>query len=560
MSPTTPEYDVIFAGGGTSSCLIAGRLADADPSLKILIVEAGPHTQDDLAHTQPARYLSHLAPTSKTVTFVAANPEPELGGRQTIVPCGHCVGGGSSVNFMMYTRAAASDYDDWETTFGNAGWGSPDIVPLIKKTETYEVKPGQNHNHGYSGPLKVSYGGAFTNVGKDFLEVGAKYDPRRSSTEDPNGLFEPFVNKYGRWQKWISSKSGTRSDVPHHFIYNKNHKNITLTVGHLVNRVLFEGKRAVGIEYVQNPRVFPNANGEVTVARAKRLVVVSAGAFGSPCILERSGIGAKSVLEKAGVEQFIDLPGVGENYQDHQVIFSPYLASEESDTIDAIVRNEEPEFGKWGAQWLKDGSGLMSSNALDAGVKLRPTAEELRAIGPAFDKKWNEYYVNAPDKPVMWIGPVSMLVGDPSSTPSRKYFSVGYYVEHPSSLGYVHIKSGTDASVPPEFETGFLKQADDFALLKWGYKRSREIARRMACYRGEYVPNHPQFSESSSALCKGEIRPADIGAPDIEYTEEDEKAIEAYTRKFVATAWHSLGTCAMKPREKGGVVDSKLNV
>ena len=130
--------------------MIAGRLADADPSLTILIVEAGPHTQGDLAHTQPARFMHHLAPTSQTVTFITANPEKELGDRQTIVPCGHCVGGGSSVNcvslavtgfsnvnpslaVMMYTRAAASDYDDWEKKFGNAGWGASDIVPLLKK-------------------------------------------------------------------------------------------------------------------------------------------------------------------------------------------------------------------------------------------------------------------------------------------------------------------------------------------------------------------------------------------------------------------------------------------
>lgn len=83
-------------------------------------------------------------------------------------------------------------------------------------------------------------------------------------------------------------------------------------------------------------------------------------------------------------------------------------------------------------------------------------------------------------------------------------------------------------------------RADDFALLKWGYKRSREFARRMACYRGEYVPNHPQFAAGSKALCKGEIQPAAVDAPDLVYTAEDEKEIEEYTRKFVATAWHSV--------------------
>ncbi|EKM52684.1 uncharacterized protein PHACADRAFT_126707 [Phanerochaete carnosa HHB-10118-sp] len=557
MSSAPTEFDVIFAGGGTAACLIASRLADADPTLRILIVESGGHVQDDLAHIQPARYLSHLAPTSKVVSFMVANPEPALQGRQTIVPCGNCVGGGSSVNFMMYTRAAASDYDDWETVFANPGWGSKDLIPLLKKTETYDVAPGKDDVHGYSGPLRVSYGGIFTNIGKQFLDVAAQWDPKRGVTDDPNNLFD--VDKYGRWQKWIS-KSGMRSDVAHHFMYNKKHPNVTLTVGHLVKRVLFERTRAVGFEYVQNPKVFPNASAEVLVAKAKRLVVLSAGAFGSPTILERSGIGARAVLEKAGVKQLVDLPGVGENYQDHPVIFAPYLASEDSETIDGIVRNQEADFGKWSTQWKKDGSGLMSSNALDAGIKLRPTAEELEAIGPAFTKKWEDYYLHAPDKGVMWFGPVSMLVGDPTMSPARKYLSVGYYVQHATSLGFVHIRDGTDPTALPEFETGFLKAADDLALLTWGYKRSREYARRMPSYRGEYVPNHPQFAEGSAALCRGEIQPVDVGAPDIVYTEEDEKAIDEYTRKAVQTAWHSLGTCAMKPRDKGGVVDSKLNV
>ncbi|KAI0089825.1 alcohol oxidase-like protein [Irpex rosettiformis] len=552
-----PEFDVIFAGGGTSACLIAGRLADADPNLKILIVEAGPHTENDLAHTQPARYLNHISPTTTTATFMVANPEVELAGRQTIVPVGSCLGGSSSMNFMMYTRAVASDFDEWEEQYKNPGWGSKDIIPLLKKTENYQVAPGKDSVHGYNGRLKVSYAGVFTNIGKDFLAVGEKYDPSRGISDDPNDLFN--VNVHGRWQKWIS-EDGKRSDVVHHFIYDKKRDNITIVVGHLIKRVIFEGKRAVGVEYVQNPRFHPTASSsEVTTARAKRLVVVSAGAFGSPTILERSGIGAKKVLEKYGIEQVVDLPGVGENYQDHQVIFAPYLASEESDTIDAIVRNEQPAFDNHSDEWKKTGKGLMASNALDAGVKLRFTDEELKTIGPEFTKKWHSYYASRNDSPAMWIGTVSMFVGDPSTTPSRKYFSIGYYVQHPSSLGFVHIRSGTDPTVPPEFETGYLKQKDDLELLKFGYKRAREYARRMPAYRGEYVPNHPKFA-SDSASAKGEIQPVAIDAPDIAYTEEDEKAIEEYTRKAVGTAWHSLGTCAMKPREEGGVVDSKLNV
>ncbi|KAI0089827.1 hypothetical protein BDY19DRAFT_992786 [Irpex rosettiformis] len=530
------EYDIIIAGGGTAACVIAGRLSDADPKLKILIVEAGPHIQDDLAHTQPARYLTHLVPSSTTATFMVANPEEELAGRQTVVPHGHCVGGGSGINFMMYTRASPSDYDEWEKEFKNPGWGAKDIIPLLKKA--------------------LSYGGAFTGVGREYLEVAKKYDPSRGFTEDPNDLGE--VNVFGRWQKWIS-EDGKRSDAAHHYLYNKKRENVTIITGHLVKRVIFENKKAVGVEYVPNPRIKTNTSAlEVKVAQGKQ-VVVSSNSFGSPAILERSGIGAKKVLEKSGIEQIVDLPGVGENYQDHQVSFIVYHASEQAETIDYIVRNKQPEFTTYDDEWKKTGKGLMASNALDAGIKLRFTPDELKAIGPNFTKKWDAYYASRKDSPVIWTGPVSMLVGDIENTPLRKYFSMCYFLEHPSSRGFVHIRSA-DATVAPEFETGYLKQKDDLELLKYMYKRSREFARRMPCYRGEFLDSHPEFSKSSPAFAKADNQPVPIDAPDLVYSEEDEKAVDTFARKAVATAWHSLGTCSMKPREAGGVVDSKLNV
>ncbi|KAL4253749.1 GMC oxidoreductase family protein [Abortiporus biennis] len=558
MSPTNTEYDVIFAGGGTAACLIAGRLAKADPSLKILLLEAGPHTREELQHVQPAKYLTHLHPASTTVKFMVAKPNPNLDGRQVIVPCGQCVGGGSSVNFVMYTRAAASDYDDWETIYGNKGWSSKELIPLLRKTETYQVAPGKDETHGYSGPLKVSYAGPFSNIGKEFLEVGSKYDTTRGNTDDPNGLFH--VNKFGRWQRWVDSETGRRSDTAHNFVYNQSdNKNLELVAGALVKRVIFEGKRAVGVEYILNKKFNPEDAQDVHTVKARKLVIVSSGPFGSPAVLERSGIGAKDLLTKLGVDVRVDLPGVGSGYQDHQVIFPPYLASEESITLDGIVRSN-PSDEKWSAQWAKDGSGLMAHNALDAGVKIRPSEEELKAIGPEFTERWKSYFENAPDKPAMWIGAVSMLVGDVTTTPNRKYFSLGYYVEYPTSFGSVHITDGEDVYASQEFDAGYLQTADDLAILKYGYKRSREFARRLPAYRGEFAPSHPQFPAGSAAAIKADSQPVPINASDIVYTEEDEKAIVEYTKKAVGTAWHSLGTCAMKPREDGGVVDSKLNV
>ncbi|KAJ7455242.1 GMC oxidoreductase-domain-containing protein [Mycena galericulata] len=556
---STPlEFDVIFAGGGTSGCLIAGRLAAAEPSLRILILEAGEHTRGLPAHTQPARYFSHLAPTSTTVTFNVAKPSEHIGGRSLITPSARCLGGGSSVNFAMYTRPAASDYDDWETVYGNSGWGSRDLIPLLKKTETYQVKEGEP-THGYSGPLKVSYGGAYTNVGKQFLDVASQYDPGRGITEDINGLFS--CDQYGRWQKWIDADKGTRSDVPHHFIYNQSHnQNLQVLHGCRVKRVIFENTRAVGVEFVNDTVLNPDADQTVRIARASRLVVVSAGAFGSPMILERSGIGGLDVLQTHGVSPLVDLPGVGQNYQDHNVVFVPYLASEEAETLDALFRGDKDEEAKLVAQWESHGTGLVAHNGLDAGAKLRPTTKDLQELGPEFETRWKTYFEHAPDKPVIWIGPVSAYLGDPSLAPPRKYYSVGYYTQYPVSRGHVHISSEDNANALPDFDSGFLSNPADLATLKWGYKKSREFARRLNIYRGEYLPGNPVFSEGSEARCNDVAIPVDVSAADITYTKEDDAAIEAYNRNFVQTAWHSLGTCAMKPRSELGVVDERLNV
>jgi alcohol oxidase len=321
----------------------------------------------------------------------------------------------------------ASDYDDWATVHENPGWSSKDLIPLMQKTETYQVGSGKP-THGYSGPLKVSYGGVYTNIGKQFLDVCAAYDKERGSTDDINSMMESTsINKYGRWEKWIDAESGKRSDVPHHFIYNAEHKNLTVLDGKRVKRVIFEGTRAVGVEYTNDIISKPGSDQTLEIANASKLVVLSAGAFGSPTILERSGLGAKRILEEVGVEPLVDLPGVGENYQDHNVIFVPYLAGEEADTLDAIFRGDKVEVEKCVALWTKEGKGLMAHNGLDAGIKLRPTPTELEELGPQFARQWAEYFADAPDKPVLWMGPVAAYLGDPSIASARKYYSMGYY-------------------------------------------------------------------------------------------------------------------------------------
>ncbi|KAG8213775.1 GMC oxidoreductase-domain-containing protein [Butyriboletus roseoflavus] len=402
MAEATDEYDIICAGGGTTACVVAGRLAAADPSLRILILEAGPQTKDDPRCVEPSQCISHLEPGDPFMSFHVAEPSLYLKGRQLVVNSGRCVGGSSAINNLMYTRAAASDYDDWETIYNNPGWGSKNLLPLLRKTETYQVK-GHESTHGYSGPLKVSYGGRFTDVGMQALEVAAKYDPGRKIADDSNDL--STCDTYSRWQKWIDGETGRRSDPAHFFVYNQEgNANLRVLSEKAVIRVLIEDGRASGVEYTNDLTLNPSADRTVHVAKATRFVVVSAGAFGSPAILERSGIGSSEILTRLRIPQVVDLPGIGENYQDHPVAFPAYFAADEAETLDALYRGDVNEIDEQMKLWKHDGTGLVSHNAYDVAIKLRPNADDLKELGPDFSARW-KFFESNPDKPIVLMAP-----------------------------------------------------------------------------------------------------------------------------------------------------------
>ncbi|THU82506.1 alcohol oxidase [Dendrothele bispora CBS 962.96] len=540
----TDTFDLIFAGGGTTACICAGRLAAADPSLRILLLEAGPHTRNLQTHIQPARYFRNLA-VNETLTYQIGNPSKALNGRAPIVPTGRCVGGGSAVNFQMYTRASPSDYDDWEK-FGNPGWSSKDLIPLANKAENYQVN--DSPKHGHSGPLKISVGGLPTNIDADYLKVASAYDKDRSLLDDVADFGE--INGYG----------------------DSTNENLVVKDRCCVVRVIFEGNRAIGVEYVDDASNRNNSDKDqkdqkdiqISRAMAEKCVIVSGGAFGSPAILERSGIGSKNHLQELDVPVLVDLPGVGENYQDHNLVFTGFYAHENAHTMDDIFRGTDDVVKPHLDQWLQSGTGLMAHNGIDVGIKLRPIAKkEFVELGEEFKKTWEGVYANTPDKPVAWSGVINAYAGADTNDykAGKRYISGVYYLCYPVSIGHVHIRDGQNPYMPLEFETGYLDEPADLASLRWTYKHSRELIRRMAHYRGETPSGHPKFPEGSAAAARGECDgPEPIEAEDIVYTEEDDRAIDNFHRDVVNTAWHSLGTCAMKPREQNGVVDSSLNV
>ncbi|KAJ6585900.1 GMC oxidoreductase-domain-containing protein [Mycena capillaripes] len=565
-TPFNDVFDIIFAGGGTTACVVAGRLSAADSTLRILVLENGGLTRDHPAYVQPGRYVenirSMMAPGAKTFTFHPAKRGANID-NSPIVSNANCVGGGSSVNVLCYTRAPASDFDDWEQ-LGNPGWGSQDLVPLAKKLETYQAGVVDS-THGSSGPIKVSRGGHETKLGEDFLAAAAGFPRERGFTDDMNDFLTCDV--YGRLPKYIDADTGRRSDAAHCYLYSQTHNHNLRIVDHArVNRVLFnEEKCVVGVEYQVGGR-----ESAMLTVRASRLVVISAGAFGSPAILERSGIGGKDLLAEKEIQLVCDLPGVGRNYKDHHAVFAPYLAPK-GGTLNSLSEDSEV----FEAQWNREGTGLLAANGVDAGIKLRPNAQDMGQLTPLFAQRWKTFFAGAPDKPVAFLAPVAAYIGA-SKALNQAIYSMFYFTTYPMSSGSVHITS-QDPFAPLEVDTGLLDLDEDLVVPRWVYKWSRELARRMDSYRGEYSPEHPQFPSGSQASCGEADGPVDITAPEIQwapsnthyehliltltrYSTEDDAAIDAFHRANACMGWHALGTCAMKPLEAFGVVDWKLNV
>ncbi|KAJ7714137.1 GMC oxidoreductase-domain-containing protein [Mycena metata] len=564
MNSPAPEYDIIFAGGGTAACVAAGRLASADPSLRILIVENGPSTKDNVTHVQPGRWVANLTnPRSETFTRHSADSSAKLNGRAPGATNAKCVGGAGSVNGMMYNRAPASDYDDW-MRLGNPGWGSADLIPLAKKLETYQAGV-VDFTHGTSGPIKVSYGGYETKTAVDFLSAAAAFPRGRSFTEDMNDFHTCDV--YGRLPRYIDAETGRRSDTAHHYVYSQAHNpNLHIMDHARVNRVLFDAEnRAVGIEYQTG-----GASSAMLAVHALRLVVVSAGAYCSPAILERSGIGAREILEQHGISVVCDLPGVGQNYKDHPSGAPTYLASEDVVTLSALAEDAD---GVFEAQWQRDGKGLLATNALEAGIKLRPNEKDLEQLTAAFAGHWKSFFADAIDKPTVCI---FSFAGHFFARPGA--YGVAYFMTYPLATGSAHITS-KDPFSPLAIDVALLNHDEDLLVLRWSYKWSRELARRMDSFRGECAAGHPKFAEDSQAKCGEANGPVEFSAPEIQYSAADDEAIDEFHRatgqsfKFggpriqtddnigaVETVWHALGTCAMRPREEFGVVDARLNV
>lgn len=262
------------------------------------------------------------------------------------------------------------------------------------------------------------------------------------------------------------------------------------------------------------------------------------------------------MLRRAGVPVVAELPGVGRGYEDHHLLLYGYQSDLGlNDTLDELLHKK--------AQGLTDDmkTRMLGWNAQDIQGKVRPAEDEVAALGPEFQKAWDEEYKPFPEKPMAIFTLIGGFPGHPSQYPGKPCLALSAFSVYPFSRGHVHI-TGPNLEDSLDFETGFFMGKGELDIKKhvWLYKKQRELIRRMPSYRGEIAPLHPPFSATSSAACATRNEPLSPNVGNIEYTDEDDAVLEKWIRENVGTTWHSLGTCKMQPQADMGVVDHALSV
>ncbi|KAK7996562.1 3-hydroxyanthranilate 3-4-dioxygenase [Apiospora arundinis] len=510
-------------------------------------LRGGRNNADDPSIRHPLLFVSHIAPTSDATLFYTGTPEAQVGGRALTVPAGGLLGGGSSMNMMQYTRAQRHDWDSWKTE----GWSADEMIPYLKKLETYHG-PGKSDVHGDKGPISVSAGNFNAKrPQEEFIQAAAQLGyPEHVDLQDLDSN-----NGVQKALRFISPE-GVRSDTATAYLHPKlsGNPNLHVLVKNQVVRVLFEGQKAVGVEYRANPKFnktndSTNTNTDVVRSvKAEKMVVLSAGTFGTPLILERSGVGESAILEAAG---------------DHHVLTYTYkTALDPEETADALMAGRL-DMG----ELMRTNADILGWNVQDVTCKLRPTEADIAALGPEFQDAWERDFKHKENKPMAMMAALNTYPGLPGpDLKPGQYYTISTFTVYPYSRGHVHISDSSDPDAPIDFATGFLADPHglDVAKLIWAYKKQREIVRRMpTVYRGELAGTHPPFAADSGAALlatndgNGSYTPV---TKDIVYTAEDDAVIEKWVRDKVQTTWHSLGTCAMAPLDKGGVVDGKLGV
>jgi choline dehydrogenase len=502
------EADFIIVGAGSAGCVLANRLS-ADPRNRVLLIEAG---GDDRPTHNPGQFMSNLmihVPVGYSQTLkdpkvnwlYATEPDAGTGGRVHVWPRGKVLGGSSSINGLLYIRGQHADYDGWRQ-LGCEGWAWDDVKPYFIRAQHQER--GASEHHGSGGPLNVSDVTQTHEVSDAVVEACVEAGLPRNP--DVNGDQQEGVSYYQ-----LTVKNGQRCSAAVAYLHPvMGRPNLRVETNALTSKVLFEGKAAVGVEFIQN--------GETRTARAAREVILCGGAVNSPQLLELSGVGSAERLRGLGIPVVADLPGVGENLQDHYVISATWRLKPGTISVNELTTG--PRFIGEMLKYVFQRKGLLTLSAahIAAFCKSRPDLAspdiQFHILPATMDvEKLSQGKMVLESQPGLTIAPCQV---------------------RPESRGAIHVKSADPTVYPtitPNYLSNPLDQEVAVASLKWG----RRIAEQPALQRWidhEMAPG-------------GEV--------------QSDEALLDYARAAGTTIYHPVGTCQMG-HGPNAVVDPQLRV
>ena len=337
------DFDYIIVGAGSAGCVLANHLS-SDASNKVLLLEAGPDN-GALSLKMPAAVLSNLKSTKHNWAF-QGEAEPELNGRRIQHDRGKTIGGSSSINGMVFIRGHALDFEGWQQA-GCPGWGYADVLPYFKRMETYGG--GRDSYRGDTGPLHVHRAKPRDPLTLAFIKAGeeAGYpttDDISGYCQEGFGVSDRTVFKGERWSTARAYLDPVRK-----------RSNLTIKTQTQVQHVIFEGTKAIGVSYT-------DGTGNMQTAHVKKEVILSAGAVGSPHILMLSGIGPGAHLQDMGIEVLCDLPGVGQNLNDHPDFVLKYKCKQ---PVSFWPKTKPLAKLAAGIQWFTTRGGIVASNLFE---------------------------------------------------------------------------------------------------------------------------------------------------------------------------------------------------